>query len=307
MRNFLFVFSAMTCLIQADIVDYFKPIHNKTEGHSLPNIDFIYMINLDQRPEKFEMSMNQLKPYGINPFRFSAVNGWELSLEDINQLGVKFSPEMEGGFTGTCYHIDGNKLPSHERIEKFGQCYFIHTLAPGAIGCAMSHLSVLQDAYDSGYETIWIMEDDIDVRKDPTVISDLIVKLDEVVGKNGWDILFTDRDFRSANGQYAPGYGAVKRLGLEHLLYARDYSFKVDVSPDFRQIANRYGTHSMIIRRSGVRKLLQFFKAHQLYSPYDMDMIYVKGIKMFTVREDIIGNLPHALSDVGGPYYLDKK
>jgi acetolactate synthase-1/2/3 large subunit len=33
----------------------------------------------------------------------------------------------------------------------------------GAIGIALSHLSILQDAYDSGYETVWVMEDDVDI------------------------------------------------------------------------------------------------------------------------------------------------
>ncbi|MFI5334690.1 MAG: hypothetical protein ACHQT8_05960 [Chlamydiales bacterium] len=32
----------------------------------------------------------------------------------------------------------------------------------------LSHLSILQDAFDSGYETIWVMEDDIEVVRNPT-------------------------------------------------------------------------------------------------------------------------------------------
>lgn len=30
----------------------------------------------------------------------------------------------------------------------------------------LSHLSVLKDALDSGYETIWVMEDDIHIIQD---------------------------------------------------------------------------------------------------------------------------------------------
>jgi GR25 family glycosyltransferase involved in LPS biosynthesis len=302
----LFVFLALLSVARGDIEDHFKKVLNKSSCYSMKNIDFIYLINLDQRPEKFRMSMDQLAPYGIYPYRFAAVNGWELSLEAINDVGVKFSPEMEGGFAATSYHLDGEGKPSHEVIERYGQTYFVHCLPRGAIGCTLSHLSILQDAYDAGYETIWVMEDDIEVIRDPRMIPDLIEKLDQRVGRGEWDVLFTDRDFRNASGDHVPAYGAAKRLGFEFFHHLNDYSFKTDISPEFRRIANRYGTASMIIRRSGMKKILQFFKAHQMYLPYDMDLIYARGIKIYTVSEDVVSNLAHAISDVGGPFYLEK-
>ncbi len=301
----------MICLlfigvVQADIEDHFKQAPGKSDQHTLRNIDFIYMINLDQRPEKFQMSIEQLAPFNIHPYRFSAVNGWELRLEDINDVGVKYSPEMEGGFMATSYHLDGERKPSHEVIASYGQTYFVHCMPIGAIGCALSHLSILQDAYDSGYETIWVMEDDIHVMGDPGELPNLIDKLDKAVGKQGWDILFTDRDFRDAHGNHALAYGAARRPDYGYYLYTNDYAAKSDISPDFRRIAARYGTTSMIVRRSGMKKILQFFKTHQIYLPYDMDLVYPRGLNMFTVREDLIGNLSKAISDVGGPFYLNK-
>lgn len=305
MRYFLSLFWFFS--VWGDLEDHFKKVVNKSSGYAWENIDFVYMINLDQRPEKFRLSMDQLAPYGIYPYRFPAVNGWELSLEAINEIGVQFSPEMEGGFMATSYLPGGDGKPSHEIIENFGQTYFVHCLPRGAIGCALSHLSILQDAYDSGYETIWVMEDDIQVMRDPRILPELIDKLDRLVGRDGWDILFTDRDFRNAGGAYAPAYGAAKRPDYAFFQHANDYSFKVDVSSDFRRIANRYGTASMIVRRSGMKKLLQFFKAHRLYLPYDMDLIYTRGIQIYTVSQDVVSNLANALSDVGGPFYLEKK
>jgi hypothetical protein len=62
----------------------------------------------------------------------------------------------------------------------------------------------------------------------------------------------------------------------------------------------------MIVRRSGMKKLLQYFKTHQIYLPYDMDLIYAQGIRLFCVAEDVVTNLTKAISDLGGPYYLDK-
>jgi len=290
--------------LSADIEDHFKKASNKDDGHSMPGIDFIYMINLDQRPEKFKQSLEQLTPFGIFPYRFSAVNGWELTLEAINDVGVKYSFGMEGGFMGTSYHLGGDGKPSHEVIQNYGQTYFVHCLPRGAIGCALSHLSILQDAYDSGYETIWIMEDDIEVKRDPRILSELIEKLDTLV--SNWDILFTDRDFRNAWGHYAPAYSAAKRPDYAPFQFSKDYSIKIPVGTEFLQIAARYGTHSMILRRSGMKKMLQFFKAHQIYLPYDMDMVYPPGIKMYAILDDVVANLPHGISDVGGPFYLNK-
>ena len=71
---------------EAAVADHFKKALGKSDIHRMKNIDFIYMINLDQRPEKFEKCINQLHPFGIYPYRFSAVNGWELTIEAINDV-----------------------------------------------------------------------------------------------------------------------------------------------------------------------------------------------------------------------------
>ncbi|PCI91143.1 hypothetical protein COB11_08655, partial [Candidatus Aerophobetes bacterium] len=87
---FLFVQS----FIHAELVDYLKKADGKGTNHNIRNIDFIYMINLDKRPEKFELSKKQLDKYGITPYRFSAVNGWELPIEAIHAVGLKYQPGM---------------------------------------------------------------------------------------------------------------------------------------------------------------------------------------------------------------------
>ncbi len=292
-------------LLHADLEDHFKRIdhpEHASASHCMCNIDFIYMINLDQRPEKWKMSLEQLAPYGIIPWRFSAVNGWELSLEIINDVGLKFSHEMDGGFMATSYHTFE---PSHEIIENIGQTYFVHCMPRGAIGCILSHLSILQDAYDRGYETIWVLEDDIEVIRDPRILPDIINALDTEVGSENWDILFTDKDMRRADGVYIAGWSAARRPDITFANKTNDYSTRVRRG-EFFKIGCRYGTQSMIVRRSGMRKLLQYFKTHGIYFPYDMDLIIPYGIKIYTVAEDVVGNLPQALSDVGVPWYLHK-
>lgn len=283
-----------------DLEKHLKSAPNKSSKHSIRNIDFIYMINLDQRPEKWQTSSDQLASFWIYPYRFSAVNGWELSLEAINDVGVKFSPGMEGGFIATRYPLEGSFQQSHEVIQNYGQTYFAHCTARGTIGCWLSHISVLKDALDSGYETIWVMEDDILLVQDPRMVSDLVEKLDRLVGRGNWDILFTDRDIRSADNYYVPAYGAAKRPDYG---FCNDFALKRELSSEFRQIGSRFGTHSMIIRRSGIEKLWHFFKVHQMFLPIDMDLIYPAGIRLFTVLNDVVTNTPNAPSDNGGANY----
>lgn len=305
MKKILFLFFALTTILEAKIEDHFKKCPNKGDHHNMPGVDFIYIINLDQRPERLENSLCQLEPWGIYPYRFSAVNGWELSLEAINDVGLKFEWGMEGGYYGTSYLPGGNFEPHHEVIQNYGQTYFCHCLARGTIGICLSHLSILQDAYDSGYETIWIMEDDIEVLKNPLLISDMIAKLDRKLGKEGWDILWTDRDIRDDNGNYKPTWGNAWRPNFKPKDTSQ-YYVRQFIDYEFMKVGARWGATSMIYRRSGIEKVLNFIKEHKIFLPYDLDLILPDGIQMYSVLEDIVSNMPHASSDNGGPNYLNK-
>ncbi len=297
----LFVFGFQS--LQAEIENYFKKITDKSGSHQMRNIDFIYVINLDKRPEKFAHCERELAPYGIYPYRFSAVNGWEdLSLEDLNNLGVKYGPWMKTGNMGTCYLPEGDSQPHHEMVNKPGRTYFCHCMSKGAVAICLSHLSILQDAYDSGYETIWVMEDDIEVIRDPRALSELIDKLDGLVGKEGWDILFTDRDTKNQQGNYVPCTAFAWRPNFSPT-NPRKFAERRDISPDFRYIGARYGAYSMIVRRSGMKKLLDFFKGYDIFLPYDMDNTLPPDIRFYTVRDDVVSTLIRALSDNGAPNY----
>lgn len=292
----------------ADIQDHFKACPNKSDHHTMRNIDFIYVINLDKRPDRLADFNSRLNPYGIYPYRFSAVNGWELSIEAINDVGLKYESWMKSGIMGTYYYLDNeNKIQhAHEVIHVVGRTYFGHCVARGPIAIALSHLSVLQDAYDSGYETIWVLEDDVEVIRDPRILSDLIDRLDVLVGKDGWDILFTDRDIRKKNGDYNPCYWCGVRPNFtpwNESLFAE----RKAVSPEFQKIGARWGSHSMILRRSGIRKILEFIKVYRIFFPYDMDFIFPADMdtdmQLYTVYDDVISNQVDSVSDNGGPSY----
>lgn len=295
----------------SDIPDHFKPCLNKSDHHRMRNIDFIYMINLDKRPDRFEDCSKRLNPYEIYPYRFSAVNGWELPISVINDVGLVFEPWMHPGIMGTYYYLDDNNeiQHAHEIIHDSGRTYFGHCVARGPIAIVLSHLSILQDALDSGYETVWVLEDDIEIIRDPRCIPELIDKLDDLVGKEGWDILFTDRDIRKKNGEYNPCYWHANRPNFTPW-NADSFARRSAISPDFQKIGARWGAHSMIIRKSGMKKILNFFKVYRIFFPYDMDFIFpsdiYSDIQLYTVFNDIVSNQVDSVSDNGGASYLSK-
>lgn len=308
MKTCLAILILYVTAIHADLFDHLKKIEDKSDTHRLGNIDFIYMINLDQRPEKFSQSVQQLIPFGIYPYRFSAVNGWEgLSLEDINDVGVKYGPWMTGNHMATYYHRnEKHELEAcHETIQEFGRTYFGHCMSRGAIGIVLSHLSILKDAYDSGYETIWVMEDDIQVIQDPRILPSIIDKLDQCVGRENWDILFTDPDTKNRAGEYIPCTAFAWRPNFSPKDPGK-FTRRQNVHNDFKQVGSRYGAYSMIVRRSGMKKLLDFFSRYQIFLPFDLEYTLPPEMQLFSVRWEIVSTLPQAASDNGSPTYPKK-
>lgn len=287
--------------LTAGIMDHVKILKDKSPPSPMRNIDYIYMINLDQRPEKYATSIEKLAPYGIVPYRFSAVNGWELPFEVINDIGVKYNPWMRQDLMGTCYLPEDGGNPRHEVMQVVGRNYFCHCMSRGAIGIVMSHLSIIKDAYDSGYETIWVMEDDIEIIQDPHLISDRIESLDRLVGKKGWDFLFTDYDTKNKRGEYIPCAGFALKPDFSPSFPNR-CSVRFNISLEFRKVGARYGAYSMIVRRSGMKKMLDFLK-NGMFLPYDMEYTLPDDISLFTVLKDIVSTQPDALSDNGAPNY----
>lgn len=287
----------------ASIEKYFKKATNKGDHHSMPNIDFIYMINLDPRPERYERTMRTLQPYGITPYRFSAVNGWKLPNEAIDELGIIYAPWMPHGPICSVYrHVDGKEHMSFEIMKEDGVCYYSHSLSRGAMGCLLSHLSILQDAYDSGYETVWIMEDDIRVVSDPHEISSLVNTLNQLAPE--WDVFFTDNEVKGVGGVPVP-CAVIRPRPLVQLQPLDYYLRRSPLVNGIVKIGMRFGSASMVVRRSGMKKLLDYFKTYKVYFPYDIDYFFVPGINFYAMTRDVVTNIAGGESDNGQPTYME--
>jgi GR25 family glycosyltransferase involved in LPS biosynthesis len=290
--------------LHGSLEDHLKPVSNKSEATAFENIDCIYVINLDQRPEKYALTTSQLEPWGIHPCRFSAVNGWELSFEALNDIGVKYQPWMRKNLWGTSYLPEDKGIPSHEVMHKIGKNYFCHCMSRGVVGIVLSHLSVLKDAYESGYHRIWVMEDDIYIPagSDPRDVCGLIDELDRLVGKDGWDIFFTDTDTKSQKGENVSCYSCAPRPDMD----PKDpYKFakRRNLSKHFMEVGARYGAYSMIVNRCGMEKLLDYYKKYPIFLPFDMEYILPDNIKLISCKQDVVTTLSNALSDNKAPNY----
>lgn len=144
------------------------------------------------------------------------------------------------------------------------------------------------------------MEDDIRVVEDPRKISELIDQLDLLAP--GWDVFFTDPETKGADGNhvYCGGIRPRPNFAFKDLEY---YGNRYYVNENIMKLGLRFGSYSMIIRKSGIEKLLDYFKTYSLFFPYDMEYFFPPGIKLYSSRSDIVTTIAGGISDNGNPTY----
>jgi GR25 family glycosyltransferase involved in LPS biosynthesis len=86
-----------------------------------------YVINMDKNPERYEYVVAQLKKQSIHPIRFPAVNGKEVSISTMVDLGV--TPGL--------------------------------TVSRPHAGCASSHLKLWRMLADNNSDWVLVLEDDV--------------------------------------------------------------------------------------------------------------------------------------------------
>lgn len=284
-----------------------KPKQKAMKGH-IDYVDFLYVINLDQRPEKFAFVTKQFAKFHIKPYRFSAVNGWELPAEVMGALGLNCNKRVPKKLMGTYYEYNDREglKEKHISMYKASRPCLSHCMSRGAVGIVLSHLSVIQDAFDSGFRRVWIMEDDIEILGDIRTIPKLIKETDRALPE-GWDILYTDIDTKSNTGQQKPAFGMAFRPDLVPM-YSKKSALvqRKSLTKSLTLLGNRFGAYSYILNRSGMKKILNYFKEHHMFFPYDMELIYIEGLKQVALTYNLVSTKINSPSDNGGPNYLSK-
>ena len=289
-RLITIAFFVMTGCI-ACVEDHLSPCQNKTAGSNIPGVDFVYLINLDRRPDRLASSLQQLQLYGISPYRFSAIDGKTLSTKALEDVGVRFIDGMKGGQWVLHFPPEASGSATYDflRPSRYGKSYFSQWMTRGAVACSLSHLSILQDALTSGYETIWIFEDDLLVRKDPRLIGTYIETLDSLVGLENWDVLFTD-DCPAIGEDQRPekkSFWFLWRPDVAQYDYV-SYAERTCLTPEILKIGSRNRTHSMVVRRSGIKKILEFELRCHLFLPYDNELTLIPTLQRYTLTFPLV-------------------
>lgn len=275
---------------------HFKKIEDKLENEKfqVKNIDFIYLINLDTRPDRWNRCLRQFAPFQIRPHRVAGIDGWKLSQEVFNDIAMEARPPMEYDQTVQLSFVVGG-APGKPFNESIYGKRCLHGSAPGGgMGGCLAHLSILNDAYLAGYQNVWVMEDDITVKGNPHHLAEYLDRLDQCAP--GWDVLYTDDDcyYTAHNVRSHCGSAQWLRPGMpmtEALIERKA------VGSDFFKIGGRTQAHSYIVSRSGLEKILRFVKSSNLFFPFDTELPCIEGLTLYNLRYDLVHGRDRQYSD----------
>lgn len=285
-------------LIQAYPSEIVKPFTLKNDNNHIKGIDAIVFINLDKRAEKKIQSMNQFQKYDISIHRFPAIDGWSLNQNQIDLILQPITLGMQLERWAAKIYPDPKNFKEIFFLDEdcIGQNMSSIFLTPGFIGCFMSHFSLTKNALDQNLDRIWILEDDFKIIQNPHIISTLIAKLDQLVGSKNWDILHTDLDTKDATIYFGKNNFFDPLQGIDSAWFWRPdlkpdpkkLSFRQQMSPDFIKIGSRMRTHSYILNKSGMEKIVNFYTSHGLFTTNDHELCLIPGINIYSLTYDVV-------------------
>lgn len=251
---------------QSTLLDFIHPPLNIAEDDSgIQGIDQVYVINLDIRYSRWLRTKEQLEAYGAHPQRVEGINGWKLGRKTLKK------------FYKNCL-VQGT----------------YSTLTPGQVGCLLSHLSILYDAAAHNYQYIWVLEDDILICHDIRELTEVIHRLN--AWDSEWEVMFTDMHPR---GMWFGDLITFERIlggGFDYSL-VQDPHFIPHENEDFVRIQYRLCTHSMIISRQGIKKLLDYFQSIKITFPIDIQMHCCPDKRFYVSKKEYVTNGPRETSD----------
>lgn len=206
--------------------------------------DKIFIVNLDERKDRWEETLKELKNLGITNFeRFSAIR------PDIKKVPVEFY----------------NKLVSPHKAKPKYQT--------GAVGCKMSHYEIIKLAKKRNYKRILILEDDIEFNsfseteiKNRQKNKDKRYKIDKT--KEDWA-----RHFKIINNAMSdiPQDWEMIYFGANYKKQPKQVNPK---NPNLFKINAALTTHSYAIQSNVFDKCID----NMLNSGLEIDNFYIKNI-----------------------------
>lgn len=241
-------------LLALPTFDYLKPVEISEPDSQLEHVDCIYVLNLDRQTKRWERVQSLFSHAGLKINRVSGVDGWLLEDQVLQSLGGKYQ----------------------------------NGLRKGQVGCLLSHISALKDAFDRNFNLVWILEDDIHFAENIDQLPRLIETLSTIDPK--WGIFYTDPDSKTDAGDPLPFASCALRPDYPYHR-GHDYTYsgrKVFITNDLLQIGRRFGMYSYFISREGIEKLINHFSNYPLYFPIDIDIHHIPGLRQYCVTRDIV-------------------
>jgi GR25 family glycosyltransferase involved in LPS biosynthesis len=151
--------------------------------------DGTYCINLNRRPDRWEDSLREFNKHGLNVERFEAVDGAKLT----------------GGYA------------IKETVKGTGD------ITKGVMGCALSHLGIVEEAKARGLKTVLVLEDDVCF--DDKLNEKFFEWVKEMPGS--WDMLYLggNHNARYATGRVSPHLLRITNTNATHAYALRDTVF----------------------------------------------------------------------------------
>lgn len=218
-------------------------------------VDCIYVINLDARTNRWERMEALLKEQGLQANRVSAINGWQLTETEKEEMAGPYPVRLLGG----------------------------------PLGCLLSHLSIYQDALNRGFQRIWVLEDDADFVGDVHLIPQFLEKLFTIDPL--WDVLYTDMDCKdSEDGCYTFDDGEVGRPD-QTLFPEKYYQTRDSVGDKIVRTRGRYGMTSVLLSQNGLQKLVDYLSHVYIWTAIDCDIHFIPTLRQYSIEEEIVTNL----------------
>lgn len=247
----LLLFSIPLICSEPVIQNYLRPVKNHTDPN-FDKLDCIYVINLKRRPEKLARMHRVLNKNQLGYTTFEAIDGCKLSDLERRDLQGKNSLSLHGGH----------------------------------IGCMLSHLSVLLDAYNKNFDLVWILEDDIEVLRPLQLIKNCLTTLNKI--DPHWDVFYTDTDSRHPKLGHLVSYDVAPERPGQTLKPGNYYRYRSVVSRHIMKIRSRFGLYSYFVSKRGIKKIIDYFLCKTIWIPLDMEIHYIPGIKEYSTRQDIV-------------------
>lgn len=239
--------------ISTPIYKYIHPIQISDKKPGITGIDCIYIISPDTHLEKWQQIFSIFTQSALEINRVAGVSGEDIPEDEIRELSGPY--------------------PIRLRDTQ--------------VGSILNHLSVLHDAHKRGFNRIWVMEDDIEIVGNLQKIPNLLEELTNLDPE--WDVFFTDVDARKRDGSYqiSTYYNPRPDQAIPFTKYSQP---KTRVSDTLVRIHQRWGSHSIILSKNGIKKIIEYFNHFYLWVPFDNDIHYIPTLREYSCTHDIVIN-----------------